>query len=86
MTWSESIEKTHNRPCSRRNRLAKDGVVSTDEIPLLPLHYFETNNLFYDEQYGFRKNYSTKLSLASLVNVMSKSLDEGKITMHGSVY
>ena len=36
MTWSESIEKTHNRPCSRRNRLAKDGVVSTDEIPLLP--------------------------------------------------
>ena len=45
------------------------------------LHYFETNNLFYDEQYGFRKNYSTKLSLASLVNVMSKSLDEGKITL-----
>ena len=45
------------------------------------LHYFETNNLFYDEQYGFRKNYSTKLSLASLVNVMSKSLNEGKITL-----
>ena len=34
-----------------------------------------------NSMHGFRKNYSTKLSLASLVNVMSKSLDEGKITL-----
>ena len=40
------------------------------------LDYFEKQKLFYDEQYGFRKKYSTKLSLASLANDMSKSLDE----------
>ena len=74
---------------------AKDSLGNYRPISVLPLlakvfeklinkqllHYFETNNLFYDEQYGFRKKYSTKLSLASLANDMSKSLDEGKITL-----
>ena len=41
----------------------------------------EDNVLIYFDISLIRKNYSTKLSLASLVNVMSKSLDEGKITL-----
>ena len=43
--------------------------------------FFESNDIFYKHQYGFRKRYSTKLSLIDLVNTLMTSLDEGKVTL-----
>ena len=43
--------------------------------------FLEFNNILYKHQYGFRKKYSTKLSLIDLVNTLMTSLDEGKITL-----
>ena len=45
------------------------------------LDYFERNDVLYKHQYGFRKHYSTKLSLINLVNDVLKSLDKGSVTL-----
>ena len=42
------------------------------------------NNILYDKQFGFRKGHSTSHAIITLVNKVSKSLDEGKIV--GGVY
>jgi len=44
------------------------------------LDFLETNNVLYEHQYGFRKQYSTKLSLINLINDVIKSIDTGSIT------
>ena len=45
------------------------------------MDFLEVNNILQQHQYGFRKNYSTKLSIINLTNALLKSLDEGKITL-----
>ena len=42
------------------------------------------NNILYDKQFGFRKGHSTSHAMITLVNKVSKSLDEGKIV--GGLY
>ena len=45
------------------------------------MDFLEVNNMLEPHQYGFRKKYSTKLSVVNLCNALLKSLDEGKITI-----
>ena len=45
------------------------------------LDFFEANDILYQQQYGFRKKYSTKLSLIDLTNDMIKSVDDRRITL-----
>lgn len=45
------------------------------------MDFLEVNNMLEPHQYGFRKKYSTKLSVVNLCNALLKSLDEGKITL-----
>ena len=40
--------------------------------------YLETNNIIYNLQFGFRKNYSTTLALLSLTDDINYQLDNGK--------
>ena len=42
------------------------------------------NNILYDKQFGFRKGHSTSHAIITMVNKVSKFLDEGKIV--GGVY
>ena len=48
------------------------------------LDFIMENNILYDKQLGFRKDHSTSHAIMTLVNKVSKSLDEGKIV--GGVY
>ena len=41
--------------------------------------YFTDNKLFYENQYGFRKNHSTELAALELVDRISGYMDTGKI-------
>ena len=43
------------------------------------LNFIESNNILYDNQFGFRKNYSTTHAIITLVERVSKALDTGKI-------
>ena len=44
------------------------------------LNFFESNNLFADEQFGFRKHKSTSKAVLSIVNYILENLDIGHIT------
>ena len=41
--------------------------------------YFSSNNLFYENQYGFRKKHSTELAAIELVDRILGHLDQGNI-------
>lgn len=41
----------------------------------------DSHDILYKHQYGFRKKYSTKLSVINLVNSLLRSIDEGKPTL-----
>ena len=43
------------------------------------LDFIMENNILYDKQFGFRKGHSTSPAIITLVNKVSKSLDEEKI-------
>ena len=43
--------------------------------------FLDSHSILYKHQYGFRKKYSTKLSVINLVNSLLKSTDEGKHTL-----
>lgn len=45
------------------------------------MDFLESHNIIYGHQYGFRKNYSTKLSLINLVNTLLRSVDKGDTTL-----
>ena len=45
------------------------------------MDFLESQQILYKHQYGFRKKFSTKLSLINLSNALMKSIDEGKITL-----
>ena len=45
------------------------------------MNFLESNKILYEHQYGFRKRYSTKLSLINLVDTLIKSMDKGKPTL-----
>ena len=45
------------------------------------LAFLEKNDILCKHQYGFRKQYSTKLSLTNLINGVVKSIDEGRLTL-----
>ena len=45
------------------------------------IDFLETSDILYKHQYGFRKKYSTKLSLINLINTLMRSMDEGKVTL-----
>jgi hypothetical protein len=45
------------------------------------LEFLESNNFFYNLQFGFRKKYSTLHAVTSIINVISKKLNEGKIVL-----
>ena len=42
------------------------------------LNFIDTNNILYDNQFGFRKNNSTTHAIITLVERVSKALDTGK--------
>ena len=41
-------------------------------------HYFNSNNLLAEQQYGFRKNHSTEYAAVKLVDHISKEMESGK--------
>ena len=41
--------------------------------------YFDSNNLFYKSQYGFRKNHSTELAALELIDRIKCDLDKGNV-------
>ena len=41
--------------------------------------YFNTNSLLAEQQYGFRKNYSTEYAAIKLVDHVSREIESGKI-------
>ena len=43
--------------------------------------YFRNNDLFYDSQYGFLKNYSTELAAMELTDKVLKDIDDKHITL-----
>jgi hypothetical protein len=43
--------------------------------------FFQTNNLFYESQYGFRAKHSTELAVLELVDRLGKSMDAGGIPL-----
>lgn len=43
--------------------------------------YFSDNNLFYNHQYGFRKDYSTETAVLELVDRIHADLDERKLPL-----
>ena len=43
--------------------------------------YFTANNLFYDHQYGFRKQHSTETAILELIDRLHKDLDEKKLPL-----
>ena len=45
------------------------------------LNCIESNNILYDNQFGFRKNHSTTHAIITLVERVSKALDTGKIVV-----
>ena len=45
------------------------------------LDFLEKNEKLYKHQYGFRKKYSTKLSLINLINDVIKSIDKRMVTI-----
>ena len=45
------------------------------------LNFIDTNNILYDNQFGFRKNHSTTHAIITLVETVSKALDTGKIVV-----
>ena len=42
-------------------------------------NHLQANNILYDFQFGFRKNYSTTLALVDVVDNIYKHLDDGKL-------
>lgn len=44
------------------------------------IEFANSHDIFYQLQFGFRKNYSTALSLIYLVNKIATSIDQNKIT------
>ena len=44
-------------------------------------NFIESNNILYDNQFGFRKNHSTTHAIIALVEKVSKALDTGKIVV-----
>ena len=44
-------------------------------------NFIESNNILYDNQFGFRKNHSTTHAIITLVEKVSKALDTGKIVV-----
>ena len=51
-----------------------------EKVAFIQLYdYFNSNNLFYKSQYGFRSLYSTELASAEMVDRIHKHLDKGKI-------
>jgi hypothetical protein len=44
-------------------------------------NYFQLNNLFFEGQYGYRKNHSTELAASELVDRVYKHLDDGYISL-----
>ena len=45
------------------------------------IEYTEENELFYKNQFGFRKQHSTSHAIITLVEKVSKVLDKGKIVV-----
>ena len=45
------------------------------------IDFRDKNNIFYDQQFGFRKNHSTNHAVILLVEKVAKALDTGKIVI-----
>ena len=72
----ENEQLVHNyRPISVLPFYSKifEKIVATHVIEFL-----EDNNVFYQYQFGFRKNHSTSHAIIALVEKVSKALDTGK--------
>ncbi len=52
-----------------------------EELVSNQIWYFETNNLFYGGQHGFRKNASCETTLRDLISDIDKDLDKKLINM-----
>ena len=47
------------------------------------IEFMEENELFYKNQFGFRKQHSTSHAIITLIEKVSKALDTGKIVVGG---
>ena len=43
------------------------------------VHYFDSNDLFFGSQYGFRSKHSTELAVLELIDRLYLSMDKGEI-------
>ena len=44
--------------------------------------YFDSNNLFYNSQYGFRQGHSTELASLELIDRILQQMDGGKVPLN----
>ena len=91
--FPEQLKTAKVLPIYKENDLNINDVSSYRPISILPsfskvyekiVHiqlysYFTMHNLFYDHQYGFRKNHSTEYAALELHDMLIQYLDKGKI-------
>ncbi len=65
------------RPISVLSNLSK---VFEKIINFRLVNYFESNNIFYNKQFGFRKNVSTNSALIQFINEITDALDKSHAT------
>ena len=44
-------------------------------------NYLTKNDILYEQQYGFRENYSTELALVDLTDKIAQAIDNKKVTV-----
>ena len=44
-------------------------------------NYLSKNDILYEQQYGFRENYSTELALVDLTDKIAQAIDNKKVTV-----
>src|SRR6218665_1193398 len=78
--YGDAYETINYRPISKLSRFSKvlEKVMHKRTYDFLDLN---NNNILYDIQFGFRKNYSTNLVLIEVIDKISKTMDDRGCTL-----
>ena len=73
MKKANNVDIGNFRPISLLNSISK--IIEKCVFNQL-FKYFETNNLFYPSQYGYRKDHSTETACLELIDKIHQQLDK----------